>query len=65
RRALGSCLEDELELSSLVTQTLPWLMTWLRSRRHRVTPSVLAPVLSLGSLPARLRFSAPVVRLRS
>ncbi|CAI7803030.1 unnamed protein product [Closterium sp. NIES-54] len=65
RRAWGSCLEDGLELSSLVTQTLPGLTTWLHSGRHRVTPSVLVPVLSLGDLLALLLFSAPVVRLRS
>ncbi|CAI7902599.1 unnamed protein product [Closterium sp. NIES-54] len=43
-----------LELSSLVTLTPPGLTTWLRSGRNRVTPSVLAPVLSLGGLPALL-----------
>ncbi|CAI7922021.1 unnamed protein product [Closterium sp. NIES-53] len=59
RRAWDSCLEDGLELSSLVTQTLPGLTTWLRSGRHRVTPSVLALVLSLGNLPALLLFSDP------
>ncbi|CAI7738663.1 unnamed protein product, partial [Closterium sp. NIES-53] len=48
------CLEDGLELSSLVTLTPPGLTTWLRSGRHRVTPSVLAPVLSLGGLTALL-----------
>ncbi|CAI7915474.1 unnamed protein product, partial [Closterium sp. NIES-54] len=46
RRAWGSCLEDGLELSSLVTETLPGLTTWLCSGRHRVTPSALAPALS-------------------
>ncbi|CAI7882577.1 unnamed protein product, partial [Closterium sp. NIES-53] len=59
-QAWGSCLEDALELSSLVTQTPPGLTTWLRSGRHRVTPSALAPVLSPGGLPALLLFSAPV-----
>ncbi|CAI7767210.1 unnamed protein product, partial [Closterium sp. NIES-53] len=53
-RAWGSCLEDGLELSSLVTLTPPRLTTWLRSGRHRVTPSALAPVLSPGGLPALL-----------
>ncbi|CAI7933664.1 unnamed protein product [Closterium sp. NIES-54] len=33
-------MQDGLELSSLVMQTLPGL-TWLHSGRHRVTPSVL------------------------
>ncbi|CAI7867662.1 unnamed protein product [Closterium sp. NIES-53] len=65
RRAWGSCLEDGLELSSLVTLTLPGLTTWLRSGCHRVTPSAFAPVLSLGGLPALLLFLAPIVRLRS
>ncbi|CAI7900250.1 unnamed protein product, partial [Closterium sp. NIES-53] len=37
----------------------------LRSGRHRVTPSALVPALFPGGLPARLRFPAPVVRLRS
>ncbi|CAI7870449.1 unnamed protein product [Closterium sp. NIES-53] len=41
-RSWGSCLEDRLDLSSLVTLMPPVLTTWLRSRRHRVTPSVLA-----------------------
>ncbi|CAI7867573.1 unnamed protein product [Closterium sp. NIES-53] len=43
----------------VLTQMLLGLTTWLRSGRHRVTPSALAPVLSLGGLPARLLFSAP------
>ncbi|CAI7863162.1 unnamed protein product [Closterium sp. NIES-54] len=42
-----------------------WVVDWLRSGRHRVTPSVLAPALFLDDLPARLLFSVPVVRLRS
>ncbi|CAI7776452.1 unnamed protein product [Closterium sp. NIES-53] len=41
RQAWGSCLEDGVELSSPVTQTPPGLTTWLRSGRHRVTPSAL------------------------
>ncbi|CAI7920342.1 unnamed protein product [Closterium sp. NIES-53] len=45
RRAWGSCLEDELELSSLVTQTLPGLTTWLRSGRR----SSQGYTFSLGS----------------
>ncbi|CAI7777312.1 unnamed protein product, partial [Closterium sp. NIES-53] len=49
-RAWGSCLEDGFELSSLVTLTPPGLTTWLRSGCHRVTPSVLTPVLSLDVL---------------
>ncbi|CAI7848421.1 unnamed protein product [Closterium sp. NIES-54] len=65
RWAWGSCLEDGVHLSSPVTQTLPGLTTQLRCGRHRVTPSALVPALFLGGLPARLRFSAPVVRLRS
>ncbi|CAI7794793.1 unnamed protein product [Closterium sp. NIES-53] len=55
-RAWGSCLEDGVLLSSLVTQTLLGLTTWLRSGRHRVTHSALAPALFLGGLPARLLF---------
>ncbi|CAI7916758.1 unnamed protein product [Closterium sp. NIES-54] len=39
--AWGSCSEDGLEFSSLVTLTPPRLTTWLRSGRHRVTPSAL------------------------
>ncbi|CAI7888576.1 unnamed protein product [Closterium sp. NIES-53] len=50
-RAWGSCLEDGLDLSSLVTQTLPGLTTWLCSGRHRVTPSVLAPELRWLTYP--------------
>ncbi|CAI7906235.1 unnamed protein product, partial [Closterium sp. NIES-53] len=60
-----SGLEGDVQWSSQVTQTLLGLTTRLRSGRHRVTPSALAPALSRGSLPARLLFSAPVVRLRS
>ncbi|CAI7733422.1 unnamed protein product [Closterium sp. NIES-53] len=60
RRAWGSCLEDGLELSSLVTQTLPGLTTWLCSGRHWVTPSVLVPALSLGGLPALLSCEAEI-----
>ncbi|CAI7879308.1 unnamed protein product, partial [Closterium sp. NIES-53] len=52
-RARGSCLEDGLELSSLVTLTPHGLTTWLRSGRHRVTPSSLAPVPSPGGLSTR------------
>ncbi|CAI7874969.1 unnamed protein product [Closterium sp. NIES-53] len=54
RRAWGLCLEDGVQLSSLVTQTPPGLMTQLRSGRHRVTPSALVPARFLGGLPARL-----------
>ncbi|CAI7753533.1 unnamed protein product [Closterium sp. NIES-53] len=45
--------------------TLCGLTTQLRSGHHRVTPSALVPALFLGGLHARLRFSTPVVRLRS
>ncbi|CAI7884239.1 unnamed protein product [Closterium sp. NIES-53] len=65
RRAWGSCLEDGVQLSSPVTQTPHVLTTQLRSGRHRATPSVLVLALFLGGLAARLRFLAPVVRLRS
>ncbi|CAI7826317.1 unnamed protein product [Closterium sp. NIES-54] len=63
RRAWGSCLEDGVLLSSPVTQTPPEWTTQLRSGRHRVTPSVLAPALFLGSLPALL--AATVSRFTS
>ncbi|CAI7758135.1 unnamed protein product, partial [Closterium sp. NIES-54] len=62
RRAWGLCLEDGVQLFSLVTQTPPRLTAQLRIGRHRVTPSALVPARFLGGLPARLRFSAPVVR---
>ncbi|CAI7870838.1 unnamed protein product [Closterium sp. NIES-53] len=65
RRAWASCLEDGIQLSSLVTQMPPELTTLPRIGRHKVTPSVLVPALCRGGLPARLRFSVPVVRLRS
>ncbi|CAI7881189.1 unnamed protein product [Closterium sp. NIES-53] len=45
RRSWGSCLEDGVQLSSLVTQTLLGLMTQLLSGRHRVTPSASVPAL--------------------
>ncbi|CAI7831137.1 unnamed protein product [Closterium sp. NIES-53] len=63
RRAWGSCLEDGVQLSSLVMQTLLGLTTWLRSSPHRVTPSASVAALFPGGLPAHLRFSVPVVRL--
>ncbi|CAI7845832.1 unnamed protein product, partial [Closterium sp. NIES-54] len=56
--APGRHRKDGLELSSLVTLTPLGLRTWLRSGRHRVTPSALAPVLSLGGLPVLPLFSA-------
>ncbi|CAI7743594.1 unnamed protein product, partial [Closterium sp. NIES-53] len=51
---MGLVLGGRLELFLLVTLTPPGWMTWLRSGRHRVTPSALAPVLSPGGLPALL-----------
>ncbi|CAI7875079.1 unnamed protein product, partial [Closterium sp. NIES-53] len=58
-------LQGDVQWSSQVTQTLLGLTTRLRSGRHRVTLSALAPALFRGGLPALLLFSAPVVRLRS
>ncbi|CAI7835939.1 unnamed protein product [Closterium sp. NIES-53] len=57
RRAWGSCLEDGVQLSSLVTQTLPGLTTQLRSGRHRFTPSALGS----GSLSWRSIRSSSVL----
>ncbi|CAI7875390.1 unnamed protein product, partial [Closterium sp. NIES-53] len=65
RRAWGLCLDDGVQLSSLVTQTLPGLTTQLRSGRRRVTPSALGPARFLGGLLACPQFPAPAVRLRS
>ncbi|CAI7891304.1 unnamed protein product [Closterium sp. NIES-53] len=52
RCAWGSCLEDGVQLSSLATQTLLELTTWLRSGRHRVTPSASVLALFPSGLPA-------------
>ncbi|CAI7794135.1 unnamed protein product [Closterium sp. NIES-53] len=54
RRAWGSCLEDGVQLSSLVTQTPLGLTTWLRIGRHRVTPSASVSALFPSGLPTRL-----------
>ncbi|CAI7810548.1 unnamed protein product [Closterium sp. NIES-53] len=59
RRAWGSCLEDGVQLSSLVTQTLLGLTTWLRNGRNRATPSASVPALFPGGLSVRLRFLVP------
>ncbi|CAI7876640.1 unnamed protein product [Closterium sp. NIES-53] len=58
RRAWGSCLEDGVQLSSLVTQTLLGLTTWLRSGRHRATPSALVT----GSVSWRSTRSSSILK---
>ncbi|CAI7809773.1 unnamed protein product [Closterium sp. NIES-54] len=64
RHSLSALPSDEsVEPSGPYPELVGCLM--LRSGRHRVTPSALVPALFRGELPARLLFSAPVVRLRS
>ncbi|CAI7931256.1 unnamed protein product, partial [Closterium sp. NIES-54] len=60
RPAWGLCLENGVQLSSLVTQTPPGLTTQLRSGRHRVTPSALVPARFLDGLPARSSCEAEI-----